>query len=71
MMITNEKPVSASADELPKALTAFVHARISSMSGKELRTWKRDSKKIMRKARNSAVAPLSAHETLRSGRESL
>lgn len=71
MIITSEKSVSSSKDELPKALTEFVHARISSMSGKELRMWKRDSKKIMRKARNAAVAPLSAHETLRSGCESL
>ena len=66
-----EKPVSTSAHDIPQVLTDFVHDSIQSMDERQLRSWKRESNKIMRKAkRRVAAAALTAvHEKQRSASE--
>lgn len=51
MTTTLEKPVSTSKDELPSAVTDFVHKGIEAKTAKQLRAWKRESEKIMKNAR--------------------
>jgi hypothetical protein len=53
MPTTLEKPISTST-EMPNDLEKRVHARIKSMSKKELRAWKKDSQKIIESARQRA-----------------
>ncbi len=50
-----EKPISTSTGDIPEALKDFVHQSVQSMDEKKLRTWKRDSNKIIRKAKRRAV----------------
>jgi hypothetical protein len=66
-----EKPVSTSAHDIPQVLTDFVHESIQSMDERQLRSWKRESNKIMRKAkRRVAAAALTAvHEKQLSASE--
>ena len=70
MTTTMEEPVSTSSGDLPKAITDFVHVSIQAMDERQLDAWKRESEKIMRRARRHsgvslAVRPV-ADETLRT-----
>jgi hypothetical protein len=56
MTIMIENPVSTSRNDLPEALTYFVHESIQLMDEKELKEWKRKSEKIMREARRRVSA---------------
>jgi len=71
MTTTLEKPVSTSAGDIPEALKDFVHQSVQSMDEKQLRAWKRESKKIMRKAkrRAAAAARTAAHGKQKSASE--
>lgn len=61
-----EKTAPASRSGLPKALEEFVHDSIQSMNKKELRALKRDSAKIMRKAKRGSDARSAGCEIPRS-----
>ena len=54
MPATTEKPVSTPA-KLPSNLEERVHARIGSMSKRELKVWRRDSLKIIDHLRASCA----------------
>jgi hypothetical protein len=56
MTTTLEKPISTSTEYLPQAIVDFVHESIQSMDEKQLRAWKRESAKIMRKAKHQVAA---------------
>lgn len=56
MTVTLEKSASTSNKGLPAEVEDFVHKSIQSMDEKQLRAWKRESKKIMKKARRRVAA---------------
>jgi hypothetical protein len=70
MPTTLEKSNPCLESDLPETVKNFVHENVQAMGKKELKAWRRESKKIMKEAtrRAHADAPLVGQKTQQSAR---
>lgn len=63
MAITIDKPATKSTNELPAVVEEFLRKSIEKMDENQLKTWKRQSASIMRKAKRRASAEKASSAT--------
>ncbi len=65
MATTLEKATSCPECDLPEVVERFVHENVQSMGQKELKAWRRESKRIMKEATRRADdgVPLAEQKT--------
>jgi hypothetical protein len=69
MPTTLEKSNPCLESDLPETVKNFVHENVQAMGKKELKAWRRESKKIMKATRRAhADAPLVEQKTHQSAR---